>query len=269
VAARRTIARKLRSSAALLRGVLALLAALVAAGCAIAPPPPRAAIPPPARRAVELLAARAREFTDMRTLADVSVQRGGERYRLRGVILAKAPSSVRFEALSPLGPPLMVATIHDGQITAYDSTTDEVTTGPATAEAAARLLSLPFEPDDLVGVLSGRPVPPRDLREVEILAPDAAGPSINMVGAVNSVRVWMDFDTGLAKQMEIAGGRGDARIVFRREGSDAAMGGFELTAGMGLIKTSVRYDRPAFGAGIEPDRFVFAPPKSAKSRTIR
>ena len=261
MAARRPIARKLRSS-------VVLVAALVAAGCAIAPPPPRAAIPVPARSAVELLAARAREFTDLRTLADVSVRRGGERYRVRGVILAKAPSSVRFEALSPLGPPLMVATIHEGQITAYDATNDEVTTGPATAEAAARLLGLPFEPDDLVGVLAGRPVPPRDLREAETMAPDATGPSINMVGAIHTLRVWMDFDTGVARQVEISGGRGDARIVFRRE-ADGTMSGFDLTAGMGLLRSTVRYDRPAFGAGIEADRFVFAPPKGAKTRTIR
>ncbi len=265
MAARRTIARKLRSS--VLPAVL-VGAALVAAGCAIAPPPPRAAIPAPSRRAVELLTARAREFSDLRTLADVSVQRGGDRYRVRGVILAKSPSSVRFEALSPLGPPLMVATIHEGQIMAYDATTDEVTAGPATAEAAARLLSLPFEPEDLVGVLAGRPVPPRDLREAEIMAPDTDGPSINMVGAIHTQRVWMDFETGIARQVEISGGRGDARIVFRRE-ADGTMAGFDLTAGMGLIKSAVRYERPAFGTGIEPDRFVFAPPKSAKTRTIR
>src|SRR5207244_6837694 len=109
---------------------------------------------------------------------------------VRGVCLPKHPWCARFEALSPLGPPLMIATIHEGQITAYDATTDEVTTGPATAEAAARLLSLPFEPDDLVGVLAGRPVPPRDLREAESMAPDTVGPSNNMVGAVHAPRVW-------------------------------------------------------------------------------
>jgi outer membrane lipoprotein-sorting protein len=261
VAVRRPSARRLRSS-------VLLLAALVAAGCAIAPPPPRAAIPEPSRRAVELLRARASEFRDMRTLADVSMQRGGERFRVRGVILAKSPASVRFEALSPLGPPLMVATIHQGQITAYDATSDEVTTGPATAEAAARLLGLPFEPEDLVGVLAGRPVPPRDLREAEMMAPDGDGPSISLVGAIHTQRIWMDFATGVVRQLEISGGRGDARIVFRRE-PDGTMAGFELSAGMGMLRSSVRYERPAFGAGIETERFVFAPPKGAKTRPIR
>jgi len=245
-----------------------LVAALVATGCAIAPPPPRTVIPPPARRAAELLAERWREISDLRTLADVSVQRGSERHRVRAVILAKAAASVRFEALSPLGQPLLVATIHEGRITAYDTTTDEATVGPATAETAARVLSLPFEPEDLVGVLAGRPAPPRDLREAEVLPPDADGPSVNLVGAIHTLRVWMDLGTGIVRKLEISGGRGDARIVFRRDPAQA-MAGFDLTAGMGLIRSVVRYENPTFGAGIEADRFVFVPPKSAKIREIR
>ena len=258
---RRRTARRLRSS-------VLLVAALVATGCAIAPPPPRSAIPAPAQRAAALLTGRAREFTDLRTLADISAQRGGERYRVRGVILAKAPASVRFEALSPIGSPLLVATIHDGQITAYDATTDEVTTGPATAETAARLLNLPFEPEELVGILSGRPVPPRDLRQADIMPADADGPSINLTGAVNAQRVWMDFETGVVHKLQLSGGRADAVITFRRE-ADGTMMGFELTAGLGYVRSSVGYERPAYNTGIEVERFAFAPPKSAKTRAIR
>ena len=246
----------------------ALLLAFVVTGCAIAPPSPRVAIPPPARRATALLEERARQTTDLRTLADVAVQKGTERYRVRGIILAKAPASVRFEALSPLGQPLLVATIHDGRITAYDLTTNEATVGPATAETAARLLNLPFEPEDLVGILAGRPVPPRDLREAEILPADADGPSLNLVGAINSQRLWMDFDTGVVRQVQVSGGRGDARIVFRRD-SGTSMSGFDLTAGMGLVRSGVRYENPVFGGGIDAQQFVFMPPKGAKLREIR
>ena len=242
--------------------------ALAATGCAIAPPPPRATIAAPERRAVDLLVTRAREFSDLRTLADISAQRAGDRYRVRGVILAKAPASVRFEALSPIGSPLLVTTIHEGQITAYDAINDEVSTGAATAETAAHLLNLPFEPEDLVGILAGRPVPPRDLREVTVQPADADGPSLNLVGAVNSARVWMDFQTGIVRQLQISGGRADARIVFRRD-PDGTMMGFELTAGLGLVRSNVRYDRPAFNAGLEDERFVFSPPKTAKTRPIR
>jgi outer membrane lipoprotein-sorting protein len=226
------------------------------------------AIPAPSRRAVALLEERWREFSDLRTLADVSVQRATERHLVRGVILAKAPASVRFEALSPLGQPLMIATIHEGRIVAYDTTNDEATVGPATADSAARLLSLPFEPEDLVGVLAGRPVPPRDLREAEILPADADGPSINLIGAINTERVWMDMNTGVVRQIHISGGRGDAHIVFKRD-AGGALTGFDVTAAMGVIRSVVRYDRPTLGTGIESERFVFAPPKGAKIREIR
>ena len=64
---------------------------------------------------VALLTTRANEFTDLRALADIAVKRGSERLRLQGVLLAKAPASIRFEVLSPFGPPLRVVTVHEGQ----------------------------------------------------------------------------------------------------------------------------------------------------------
>jgi outer membrane lipoprotein-sorting protein len=101
-----------------------------------------------------------------------------------------------------------------------------------------------------------------------VLPPDADGPSVNLIGAVNSQRIWMDFETGIVRQVQISGGRADARIVFRRA-PDGTMMGFDLTAGLGLIRSNVRYEQPAFNAGIEADRFVFTPPKGAKTRAIR
>ena len=61
---------------------------------------------------------------------------------------------------------------------------------------------------------------------------------------------------------------GDARIIFRRDAS-GVMTGFDVTAGMGLIKSVVRYEQPTFGVGIEDDRFLFTPPKDAKTRDMR
>ena len=53
---------------------------------------------------MDLLAARWQEFRDLRALADVTLKQGKDRQRLSGVVLALAPASVRFEALSPFGP---------------------------------------------------------------------------------------------------------------------------------------------------------------------
>ena len=82
----------------------------------------------------------------MRTLADVSLRKGSDRQRLRGVLLIRSPSSVRFEALSPFGPPLMVVTVHEGQVTAYDALKNEARVGPADSETISKVLGLPLKP---------------------------------------------------------------------------------------------------------------------------
>src|SRR5207249_561471 len=129
------------------------LVLLLLAGCAIAPPTPRAPIDAEARRVVDRLTAGWQEFHDLRALADVSLKRGSERQRLSGVLLARAPASVRFEALSPFGQPFLLVTITggrteatvtfqrggDGALTGFDLTAGN---GYATGAVRYRSLSL-------------------------------------------------------------------------------------------------------------------------------
>src|SRR3989449_5385701 len=83
-------------------------------------------------------------------------------------LLVKAPSSIRFEALSPFGPPLLLVAIHEGQVTAYNAVKNEAHVGPANAETVAKVLGLPLNPEDLVAALAGRVAPPPDLRSAEL-----------------------------------------------------------------------------------------------------
>lgn len=221
-----------------------------------------------ARRAVALLVERWHEFRDLRALADIRVDRNGQRQLLQGVLLAKAPASVRFEALSPFGQPLLLVAIHDGQLTAYNTTTNEALTGPATADTAAKLLSLPFDPDDLVGVLAGRAVPPKDIRVAEILPADDHGPSLSLIGENYRQRVWMDFTTGVVRQLEITGGRYEMRIVYQRD-ADGAPQGFEFSAANSYLTGSVRYRDVALGRGIDAERFRLSVPERAKIQQLR
>jgi outer membrane lipoprotein-sorting protein len=245
-----------------------VLVAALLGGCAIAIPPPRATVPEEARRAIDLLVARWHEFTDLRALADVAVDKGGQKQRLTGVLLARAPGSVRFEALSPFGQPFLLVTVNDGHLTAYNAATNEAVVGDANAETTARLLNLPLDPDDLVAVLSGRTVPPKDLRIAEFQPPDEMGRSITLIGALHEQRVWMDFTTGVVRQLQITGGRATATVTYLRDDA-GALGGFDVTAGAGYVTGSVRYRNLTLGGGIEPERFVLTLPKDAKTQSIR
>jgi outer membrane lipoprotein-sorting protein len=230
--------------------------------------PPRQDVSEEARRAIELLLTRWQAVTDLRALADIAVDRNGERQQLTGVLLAKAPGSVRFEALSPFGQPIAIAVVHQGRLTAFSSLTNEAVVGEATAESSARLMSLPLEPHDLVAVVSGHAVPPRDLRLAEVMPPDGLGPSLSLVGAVSEQRVWMDFQTGLVRQLQIIGGRAAATVTYLRDDA-GRLTGFDLSAAERYMTGTVRYRNVDTAVGLSDERFALALPKDAKTQPIR
>ncbi|HEU5320127.1 MAG TPA: hypothetical protein VFX28_04945 [Methylomirabilota bacterium] len=245
-----------------------LVLASALAGCAIAIAPPHAPIPEDARRALGLLVDRWHAFSDLRALTDFRYTRGGERQQLTGVLLARAPASVRFEALSPFGQPFLLLTVHDERLVAYNAATNEAFVGDANAEATAKVLSLPFDADEVVGVVAGRPVPPKDIRVATVLEPDSLGPSLELVGRVNRLRVWMDFRTGVVHRLDLSGGRARAVVDYRFNGA-GELSGFELEAAEGHLTASVRYLERVEGAGVPLDRFTLTLPKDAKTHAIR
>jgi len=251
----------------LLSRILLCLPVAALAACATAPP--RQPIGDDARRVLALLAERYGEFTTMRALADVSVTRGGERQRAQGAVLIRAPRSVRLEALSPFGPPLMVLTVRDGQITTYNALKNEAMVGPADSETISKVLRLQLEPDDLVSVLAGRFAGPRDLRSAEVLPPDSTGPSLEVVdGAGGRQRVWLDLATGVIQQRQIYGSRFNATIKYRRDAA-GTLAGFDLDAAMSYVTASVAYKNLVEGDEIDDERFTLAIPKGAKTQPIR
>jgi len=226
-------------------------------------PPPRAPISPEVNRAINLLATRWQEFSDLRTMAEIHLQRRGEQHALTAVLLAKAPASVRLEALSPLGHPLLILAIHDGQLIAYNVPDNYAMVGPATADTAARLIGLPFDPDDLVAVLAARVILPKDIRVATLLPPDEHGPSLELIGTVHRQRVWMDLQSGVVRRLEITGGRYTATVSYVRD-TEGRLRGFDLSAADAYLTGSARYRDPVFDAGVDPDRFRLTVPADAR-----
>ena len=246
----------------------ALLILWLAGGCAQALPPPRIPLSEEAQRAVDRLTARWADFADLRALADVRVEHGSTKQQIPGVLLLKAPGSLRFEALSPFGQPLLIATVHEGRIVAYNAGSHTATVGPATPDITARLFWLALEPEDLVGLLAGRPVPPNDLRVAEIQPPDEHGRSLEMIGTLHRQRVWMDFATGVVRRVQISGGRLDALLVYERD-DDGALTGFDLSAAQDNLTGNVRYGNVALNGGIESERFALTVPPGASIERLR
>jgi outer membrane lipoprotein-sorting protein len=239
----------------------------VASGCATALAPPRETIPAEAQRAVDLLEANWRAFRDLRAMTAITVDRRGTRQQLSGALLARRPSAVRFEALSPFGTPFLLLAVADGQLRGYNAATNEAVVGPATPKVTAKLLSLPFDADDLVSVLAGLAAPPDDLRAAEVLPMEADGPSVMLYGAVNRKRVWMDMSTGVVRQQRIVGGRYAVLVTYTR-GTDGQLGGFSFDAADSQVTGTVRYQEPVFGAGIDPSRFALTIPRGARIKTL-
>ena len=250
------------------RASLLVLLLALAPGCARLLAPPHQPIAEDAQRALTLVARRWSEFSDLRTLADLDVARGRDRQRLRSVVLAKAPASVRFEALSPMGQPFLIATVHDGGLVVYNVATNEAVVGPATAHTMATLLSLPFEPDDLVGVLAGRPAPLPDVRVAEMMPGDADGPSLVVVNNVHQQRIWMDFVTGVVRQVEITGGLYEVRVTYDR-GPQGDVQGFRFSAPRANVTGRVEYRDAVVDGGVDDNRFRMTPPDTAKIQRVR
>lgn len=248
-------------------GWFALTGLLALAGCARALPPPRQPISEPAARALARLAERWAEFRDFRTLAEIDLRRGDERRRFLAVVLLQAPASIRVEALSPLGQPVFVGVVHDRRVVVYDAVANEATIGPATSDTAARLLSLAIEPNDLVGILAGRPAPVRDLRQAEIVA-DGGEPALLVVGRDHQQRLRMDFATGVVRELQLTGGLYEVRVAYERA-PDGSVAGLTLEAPRAGLAGSIRYRDPVLNAGLDPERFALTLPDTARVTPLR
>ncbi len=242
--------------------------ALLFAGCASIPPA-HEPVSPEAHRLIELLSRRWQGFADLRALADITIHRDGRVQRLTGVLILRAPASLRFEALTPWGQPFLLLVGNPESVTVYEVVDNRALVGPASARATERWLGFPLEPEGLVGLLAGHVLPMKDPYSAELMPADGLGPSIKLTGATGAQRIWMDPETGAVRQVELTDSRHPIRISYVGGGATGPPSSLTLTALDAPLAVSIRYREPRLGTEPPPDLFTLTLPEHVKIKRFR
>lgn len=241
-------------------GGLLLGALVLSGGCASVPP--RQPLPPDVVAAQAVLEARWRDFHDLRTQADLRIRRGKRVDRLSGVLLLRAPASLRFEALAPFGPPLLVVASDADAVTLWEVPSQSAIIARSSPDATRRWLGLALGPEELVSLLAGYALPARDPLSGQMLPPDDIGPSLLFETADGRQRIWLDPASGEARQIEWTGGSQPARAVF-------VPNGLRLATLDGKLEVTVRYKDPRRDSGFDPELLKLTVPQDVRIQDFR
>jgi hypothetical protein len=241
--------------------------ALALDGCASAPP--RQPISPEAGAARALLQRHWEEFRDLRSLAEIKLRRGDRVQRLGGVLLLSAPSALRFEALSPLGTPMLVVGEDAATLTVWEVLAQRAYFLPASEDSARRYLGLPLGPDQLVATLSGRALPLADPLAVDLMPPDELGPSLTLRNAAVVQRIWFDPASGRPRAVEWRGGQNGARAEFANGALPSAPESVTLKTLDGKLEALVKYHDPRVNSGLDADLVRVTVPEHVRIQDFR
>jgi hypothetical protein len=227
-------------------------------------------VSPEASSARALLERRWEEFRNLRTLAEIRVRRGNRVQRLAGVLLLRAPSSLRFEGLSPFGTPVLVVAGDEKSLTVWEVPDERAYILPASPDANRRWLGLALGPDELVATLCGRVLPVKDPLAVQLLpAADGAGPSLTLRRKDVSQRIWFDPATGQASAVEWSGGADPVRVVFTDGAPDSTPAGMTLTTLDGKLEVAVKYQDPRMNIDFDPELLKLTVPEHVRIQDFR
>lgn len=243
---------------------------LALTGCAALPlPAPPRPIPPEAHRLITSLEQRWARFADLRALAEITIKKEGRSQHWIGALLLRAPASVRFEALTPWGQPFLFLVSTEDRFTLYDVAENRALVGPPSAEATERWLGFALGPEELVGILSGHILPPKNPQSAEMVDADALGPSLRLAGSEGEQRIWLDSKTLVPLQVESTGGRATARISYAGNGTAEPPSSVTLTALDRSLTITIRYREASLGVGLSADLFHLSLPQHTKIQRLR
>ena len=239
-------------------------------GCATAAPPPAPApVAEEARAALARIEQHRRSLRDLRSLTDITVRRSNRSQRLSGVLLLLGePPTMRFEALSPFGTPVLIVAGDPKSVTLWEVLDNRAYIAPASPEANRRWLGLALGGEDLVALLAGRVRPMPDPTAVELVPADSVGPSLRLTGAAGEQRVWFDPDSGQARQVEWSG-KNPARVTFSPTPPDGPPAGLQLETPDGALQVRVAYRNPQMNSGLDPSLLTLTVPEHVRIQDFR
>ena len=222
-----------------------------------------------ARAALARIEQHRRSLQDLRSLTDITIRRSNRSQRLSGVLLLLGdPASLRFEALSPFGTPVLIVAGDPKSVTLWEVLDNRAYIAPASPEANRRWLGLALGGEDLVALLAGRVRPMPDPTEVELLAADGVGPSLRLTGASGEQRIWFDPDSGQARQVEWTG-KNPARVTFAPTAPDGPPAGLQLETPDGALQVRVAYRNPQMNSGLDPSLLTLTVPEHVRIQDFR
>lgn len=244
-----------------------LLLAQALGACASVPPlQPLSAEVEAARSLIEQ---RWQAFGDLRGLAEIKIQRDGRVQQLAGVLLLRAPASLRFEALSPFGPPILLVGAARDRVTIWEILKNRAVILPASPEANRRWLGLALGAEDLVALLSGRVRPLGAPLSGAFLPADDHGPSLSLSSREATQRLWVDPATGIVRQVEYTQGQNPLRVVITGGGPAEPPSAVTLALLDGTLEVSVTYRRPQIDTGFDPDLLTVTVPEGVEIQDFR
>ncbi|MCB9730211.1 MAG: DUF4292 domain-containing protein [Deltaproteobacteria bacterium] len=185
------------------------------------------------------------------------------------IILARRPASLHFSALSPTDD-LVAFLASDGErFTSFERGSDVCEVGPACARNVGRLLPIPMEGAELVGLLVGQVPVIEHERAVMSWDARAGAYRLDLQDGARQQRLWVEHGSGAVRRVELW--RGDEREVSVAYDDRHLHGGIDLPheirveAARDAIDLKVRYREVELNGTLDDDAFAIPCPEGTRA----